>query len=230
MNRKARDVLKANGVVTDDQCQPVLIMARPPQGVEDLDRKYGPDEPAFTPEEMLRMRELELVAWAEHVGHPKPVRAPDLTRSLSLLRSRKRRRPKNFAKPVIPKAIADAEAALGVTIPSALHKVLCISNGGKIENNPLACGEACVVSSAEKLAKSQQEETVYYRDIDAKLSDSMVVVMQTEIGDSIWLDTARKKPSGDCPVILMRHESGEELRDWPSVADFLEELLTADED
>jgi hypothetical protein len=230
MNRKARDLLKVNGILTDDLCQPVLILNRPRRGVEDLDRKYGPDEPAFTPEEMIRMREQEADAWAEHVAHPKSVPAPDLTRSFSLLRSRKRLAPKDFAKPVTHKGLTDAEIALGVRIPSAWHRVLRISNGGKIENNPLACGEACLVIPAEKLAKSQQEELGYYRDIGAKLTDSMLVVMQTEIGDSVWLDTARKKPDGDCPVILMSHETGGEQREWPSVADFLEELLTAEGD
>jgi hypothetical protein len=228
MNRKARDVLKANGVVTDDLCQPVLILDRPPRGVEDLDRRYGPGEPAFSAEEMTRMREREAAAWADHVAHPKLVRAPDVARSLSLLRSRKRRAAKNFARPVVPKAAADAESALGVPIPAAWHKVLRISNGGKIENNPLACGEACLIIPAEKLAKSQREEVDYYRDIGAELPISLLVVMQTEIGDSIWLDTARQKSGGDCRVVLMSHETGEEEREWPSVADFLEELLTAE--
>jgi hypothetical protein len=52
--------------------------------------------------------------------------------------------------------------------------------------------------------------------------------MQTELGDSIWLDTRRQKPDGDCRVLLMSHETGEEERDWLSIADFLEELLTAE--
>ena len=54
----------------------------------------------------------------------------------------------------------------------------------------------------------------------------MMFIMHTEIGDSIWLDTAKQKPNDDCRVVLMSHETGEEERDWPTVAEFLEELLT----
>jgi hypothetical protein len=62
------------------------------------------------------------------------------------------------------------------------------------------------------------------------MPDSLVVVMRTEIGDSVWLDTCATKPDGDCRVVLMSHETGEEEREWSSVADFLEDLLTAEEE
>jgi hypothetical protein len=227
MNRRARDLLKANRVVTDDYCSPVLILDRAPKGVEDLDRRYGPAEPMFSSEQLARMREFEAKAWAAHIAHPKPPRAPDLARSLALLRSRKRREPKSFARPVTPKAIAESSALLGTTIPPAWQNVLRVSNGGRIENSALAAGEASLIIPAEKLAKARKSETDYYRDMYTELADSLVVVMETEIGDSVWLDTARLKPDGDCRVVLMSHETGED-REWLNIADFLEELLTAE--
>jgi hypothetical protein len=54
--------------------------------------------------------------------------------------------------------------------------------------------------------------------------------MATEIGDSIWLDPARPKPGGDCRVAMMSHETGGEEREWSNIAEFLEELLTAEVD
>jgi hypothetical protein len=56
----------------------------------------------------------------------------------------------------------------------------------------------------------------------------LLLVISTEIGDSNWLDTARPRPGGDGRVVLMSHETGEEQREWPSIAEFLEELLTAE--
>ncbi|HEV3263751.1 MAG TPA: SMI1/KNR4 family protein [Gemmataceae bacterium] len=230
MNRKARAVLKANGLVSDEELRPVLIVERPPPGVENLDRRYGPPPPTFSPEQMARIRELEAEAWAEHVAHPRPPRAPDLTRSLALLRSRKRRAPKGFARPATPKAIAEAAKALGTMIPAAWRKVLRVSNGGRIENCALAAGQAALLIPAEKLAKSRQTEADYYGNIEVKLPDSLLLAMATEIGDSIWLDPARPKPGGDCRVVLMSHETGGERREWSSIAEFLEELLTAEVD
>jgi hypothetical protein len=54
--------------------------------------------------------------------------------------------------------------------------------------------------------------------------------MTTEFGDSVWLDTNRRSGKGDCRVILLSHENGEEERAWPSVAEFLEVLLTPEKD
>jgi hypothetical protein len=224
MNRKARDLLTAIGVVHDQDLVPALIVDRPPEGAEDLDRRYGTPEPAYWPEQWARFREFEAHAWAEHVAHPKPPPAPDLARSLSLLRSRKRRTPKNFTKPVSPKALAQAADDLRGQIPPPWQKLLRISNGGRIDNSPLADDQAILILPAEKLIQSRRDEVNYYQNIGAEIVDSMLLVIETEIGDSIWLDTSRLAPTGDCRVVLMSHETGEE-REWSGIAEFLEELL-----
>jgi len=226
MNRKARDLLRTNGVVRDDQCEPVLIVNRVPKGIENLDRRFGQAEPAFTPEQMAKLRELEAKAWAEYIANPKPPRAPDLKRSLSLLRARKKQTPKDFEKPASAKAIEEAAQALGREIPAAWQQVLRICNGGRIDKSPLACGNACIIMPLKDLPQWQRCESKYYRGGGAELPDSMVFIMTTELGDSIWLDTAKETANGDCRVVLMSHETWAEERDWPSVAEFLEELLT----
>ena len=40
----------------------------------------------------------------------------------------------------------------------------------------------------------------------------------------------RESAGGDCRVVLLSHETGEEEREWGSVAEFLEEVLTAPEE
>jgi hypothetical protein len=229
MNRRARDLLKAQGLVEEEHLKPFLIEERAPKGVENLDRRYGLPEPAFSPDQFARIRELEAQAWAEHVVHPKPPRAPDLGRSLALLRLTKRRAPKSFAKPATQKAIDQAAQALGLEIPVAWQKVLRITDGGRLERSPLAEGHACLITPIQKLARECRAERAYYGDIGAELPDSMLAVMTTEFGDSVWLDTARPHGNGDCRVVLMSHETGE-AREWPTVAEFLEEVLTAQED
>ncbi len=226
LNRKARDILRANRVITDKECIPVMIVDHVPKGVENLDKKYGPAEPAFTPEQVKQLRELEAKAWAEHLAHPKPPRAPDLKRSLSLLRARKRQTPKDFAKPASAKAIEEIAKALGREIPAAWQQVLRITNGGRIDKSPLACGNACIITPLKDLPQWQRSESKYYRGGGAELPDSMMFIMTTELGDSIWLDSAKPMLGGDCRVVMMSHETWSEERDWPTVAEFLEELLT----
>src|SRR5262249_41057237 len=118
-NRKARDILVENGVLKEREYEPVLILDRAPRGIEDLDRRYGKPVPAFTPEQMARLREHEAVVWAEHLSNPKPPRAPDLARSLSLLRARKKANTKDFDRPASPKALAQAARDLGIDLPEA---------------------------------------------------------------------------------------------------------------
>jgi hypothetical protein len=226
MNRKARDLLKANRLVSDKECKPVLIVDRPPKEVENLDKRYGPAEPLFSSEKLARLRELEAKAWGEHIAHPKPPRAPDLKRSLTLVRARKRQTPKDFAKPASAKAIEEVAKNLGRQIPDAWQQVLRITNGGRFDKSPLAEGHACIIMPVKDLPQWQRSESKYYRGGGAELPDSMKFVMTTELGDSIWLDTAQLKPGGDCRVVMMSHETFDEERDWSTVAEFLEELLT----
>jgi hypothetical protein len=224
-SRRARDVLLENRLITEEMCTAVKIFDRVPPGVENLDRLYGKAAPLFSAEELARLRAQEATFWAEHVRRPKPARKPDLKRSLSLLRSAKRTKPKNFSRPAAPKAIAEASRALGIKLPVSWTSVLRISNGARIENSPLAAEEACLIVPVEKLAKTQREEVEYYREINSPLPKGFVLAVQTEIGDSIWLDTRRVRRDGDCRVVLMSHETGEQEREWPTVAEFLEELL-----
>jgi hypothetical protein len=225
-NRKALDLLISRRLVGEAECVGVRVLDRAPEGVEDLDGRYGRPAPLLSVEEFARLRAEETSLWAEYQRDPKPPRAASLARSLSLLRAAKRRMPERYAGPSTPRSIAAAERTLSVEIPAAWQKVLRVTNGGKIEDSPLASGEACVIIPAENLSKSQREELSYYRDIRAELPDTLLVALQTEIGDSIWLDRAQQKPDGDCRVVLISHETGEEEREWSGVAAFLEELLS----
>jgi hypothetical protein len=230
MNRKARDILKANRLLTDDELVPALILNRAPRGVQDLDRHYGPPALPIAPEQLVSIRRLEAAAWAKHVAHPKPLRAPDLAHALSLLRACKRRAPQSFARPAAQKVIDGVARALGTEIPMGWQKVLRISNGGRLDRCPLAGGHACLITPVERLAQDRQTEIRYYREIGTDLPKALLLVMMTEFGDSVWLDTSRPRRNGDCGVVMMSHETGEADREWPSIAEFLEEALASEED
>jgi hypothetical protein len=227
VSRRARDLLVAKGIVNDDEFVAVRVFDRAPPGVENLDRLYGKPEPLFSPDEFVRIREQEARFWTEHIRHAKPPRVPSLARSLSLLRAAKRRSSKRFPRPAAAKAIAQAERALGLEIPAAWQKVLRTSNGGKIAKSPLAAEQACLMVAVDRLPQAQREEVEYYREINAPLPKGWLLIVQTQTADSIWLDLRQKGPNGDCPVVLMSHETGEAEREWTSVAEFLEELVTA---
>jgi hypothetical protein len=198
--------------------------------VENLDRRYGPVEPTFSAQQMTRLRGLEREAWAQHLANPKPPRAPDLDRSLKLLRSAKRRAPKDFGEPASQKEIDETARRLGLGIPPAWQKVLRLSNGGRIENCPLTDGCEGRITPTDKLAKEWREELEFYSQMRSDLPKTLLSVMRTDFGDSIWLDTSRAGKAGDCPVVFMSHETGGQQREWPTIAEFLEEALTPQEE
>ena len=146
INRKTRDLLVANRLLTEEECIGVCVLDKPYKGAELLDRKYGVPQPLFSPEQLKLLRAKEKEAWEEYRRNPKPVRAPSLKRALTLLRARKRYRPKDFGRPASKKGIADAASALGREIPIAWQKVFRISNGGTIRNCEIASGYACTIS------------------------------------------------------------------------------------
>lgn len=45
-------------------------------------------------------------------------------------------------------------------------------------------------------------------------------------GDGLILDLSQQTSEGDCPVVVISHEGGEEAERWPSVGSFLQWLFT----
>jgi hypothetical protein len=226
ISRRTKYILISNHLVTEAECRGVVVLDEPYQGAEILDREERTPVPCISREKLDEWHARAEEARVEFLRSPKPVRAPSLARALTLLRARKRRQPSDFAPPAKAKDFQKACDSLGRPIPEAWQLVLRVCNGGKIEACELACGEACTITALAKLPDERRREADYYREFGAQLQDRFLPVMRTEIGDSIWLDTARPQPQGDCRVVLMSHETQDEDREWPSVAEFLDELLT----
>jgi hypothetical protein len=228
-NRKTKDILIRNHLVTEGECCGIVVLDKPYDGAEVLDREHIRPKPLFSPEAFAELHARTEKARVDSLRDPKPIRAPSLSRALALLRARKSHQPAVLSAPAKAKSLQAASESLGRSIPEAWQKVLRVCNGGKIENCELASGFACKIIPIEKLLDERRLEADYYRQIGAAVQDSFLLVMQTELGDSIWLDLGRPEPEGDCHVVLMSHETGE-AREWHSVAEFLEELLTPEED
>ncbi len=228
VNRRTRDLLLAQRLLGPEECMGALVLDAPYEGAEELDRLYGPPDRLFSDADLARHRDYEAAGWAEFQANPKPVRVPDLKRSLALLRAAKRREPAAFARPAGAKAISEAERALGQPIPPAWQEVLRASNAGRIESCELADGEGCELVAVEALARARDSWRRVMQSMDFDAPTELLPVIETEIGDVVCLDTAALAPDGDCPVALVSHETGEREREWASVAEFLEELLAGE--
>jgi hypothetical protein len=87
----------------------------------------------------------------------------------------------------------------------------------------------CAIPSAEQLPEFQKDQLTAARCIDPNFSDRWLHIAQSPFSDYICLDTTRQTQEGDCPVLLISHETGEVEREWNNIASFLDDLLATDD-
>jgi hypothetical protein len=229
VNRQTRDLLIANKVSRAEDWAGIQVLDKPYKDAAVLDRLYpDPPGPLFTDEEIGWIRAEEAKAWAAFVQKPKPAPVASLSRSLELLKARKRMEPAKWASAASSKAIERASKALPRPLPTAWQKVLRTANGGVLDDCELANGAACAIPSTEELPKFHEEQLAAARCLDPQFPDHFLHVVQSQIGDFICLDTSTQTKDGDCPVLLVSHETGEVEREWDNVATFLDELLASE--
>ena len=139
--------------------------------------------------------------------------------SLKLLREAKKVRPENFKSGTRAEHIQAAGAKLPFPIPPAWQEVLRISNGLSLGS------DGYDFRAAEELPDFHQQEQGAVVS-GTSLPQSLLHIGSVPNGDFISLDVSTLDLTGDCNILLISHETLTPEREWGSVADFLEEMLT----
>jgi hypothetical protein len=79
------------------------------------------------------------------------------------------------------------------------------------------------------LPSFQSEQFEAAQCIDPEFPSGYLHVVHSAIGDYICLDLSSAKSNGDARVLLVSYETDETDREWGTIAEFLEELLTSAE-
>jgi hypothetical protein len=226
VNRRARELLIEAKLVPAQGFQPLCVLDEAPQGATVLDRRGDPGPgPLVSAEWLARLREEESAGLKAFHAKPKPPRPTSLANSLKVLKAVKRADPKSFAKGASAKQLDQLAAALAPGLPDAWRKVLALSNGFSLEQAAATDGAAVRFSAAKALPGEQDDHAPFLKELYGAEAKRMLYIGDTYHGDLFVLRTDALDKSGDCPAVLVNHESGGDLVTWPSVAAMLDDLL-----
>ena len=100
-------------------------------------------------------------------------------------------------------------------------KVLSETNGAAING---VFGDM-IIQSAEHLHGCHEAYTEQGLEHSPDFPRHLLHFANTGMGDFLSLDTSKVTADGDCPVVLMSHETYEPERTWPSIPEFLAEVF-----
>jgi len=135
----------------------------------------------------------------------------------------------NFGRGVAEEIIADAERHLGLAFPPSYRWWLARYGAGYIGGCELQ-GLFPELIAAREPDLPLVGDVVYLADLHAKRSGHqrhLLEILSYEGDEIYFLDTSRRGPDGECPVVC-RYARGEKLQDAaPDFAAFLERELAA---
>ena len=231
-NRGVKDFIIIKSLARPEQFIPILVVDAPPSGCANLDAskavipacplQHGAFE-TRTDLDLMKWREWSADEYKKHFANPKPKRKAKLGASLALLKDAKARRGDLFGTPVTKAMLQLAEQRLGITIPDGWRKVLRIANGFQAPTSVPGCDH---LLPAEALPSYQEREMGIAKGSNPDFPNHYLFVSHSLTGDSCVLDLSAPGDEGECPVLCISHETQQPERTWPSIAAFLEEVLT----
>jgi hypothetical protein len=233
VSRRVMEALVDAKLVGRKEFQPLEIVDDPPAGVKVLDEPgdTGPG-PLFSDSEWrkrIEAHEKALRAQAATTATtPKRKAAPRANEVLNLLRTTRERTDDGFKKPATPTAIAQAEQKLGAPLPEFWRQVLLVSDGFELPGSDALSGAAVSFDSTRELRSPLQKQMrALYTEISGKKSAGLIYLGNTIYGDLLMLCAGATDRRPDAPVMLVSHETGQEMSNWPSAAALLHDLLSS---
>jgi hypothetical protein len=223
LSRRAKDELVRRGLLREKQVECVILVERPAgPDTEYLDQQGACPLPVYAGPELDHLRTDEERLRRVFAARERPVRKPDLKRSLSLLRQVKKNRPADFATPVRKASLEKLRSALPLPLPKSWVKVLSVSNGGVfgIDDND------CEIIPLEELPRFHQELYAMGKEAFEDYPEHYLNVGTTAGGDYFALELEGDGEHADCPVVLFSHETCHIEQRWENIPAFLEDVLS----
>jgi hypothetical protein len=233
-NASIRGKLLAARMATPADFEPIEVLDAPPPGVRVLDTKDGAvPPPAFDGEEWAKVKKAEAKHRAKFEANPKPplpTKAPDIKKLLPGLKRRLKAEGSPIAKGAKRADIAAVEKGLGMAIPARWAELLTAVDGFIIDNCYTLDGTAELrVAPTSRLVEEHLGNLDMIGSRDSGLPETHLGVASSDIGDCVFLDTAKLTPEGDCPVLFVNHETLETEAIWPAIGIFLSDALEKSE-
>ncbi len=221
VNRKAKEILLNNRLITDKQCEPVIIYENVPYKHKLIDSKSYPG-PVWSEEEMIILRKKEKTLIEKFKSKDLLIRKPSLNNSIKLLRQSKKERPGDFKKGMPIKKLESANLKLSYKLPGDWLSILLITNGGYLNiNNDTDC-EVVPIAQIDEFNK----ELVQIRCEDSDDFINEYTYFAKDIcGNSYAFNKKPNVELQNCGISLISHEDFTIQMNWESIEDFIESII-----
>jgi hypothetical protein len=221
-NRRTRDLLLERRLVSAAECRGILVLDALPPGATQLDRPDAPPPPGIAPQLLERRRREERDAWEAFVRKPRKRREATLRSALQMLRRARKEGPGRFGKRATREKLEACDASLQHPLPAGWQQVLKVADGFEVHGDD----ETCSIVGSGALPEFDEGSRRHVAALALEEPRGRVFAGHWDTGDLVCLDLGTATEAGECAVARLDHETLDEARRWPSIAAFLEELLT----
>lgn len=221
-SQKARNILLSELPIDDSIFIGVMIYDVVPVGMHDYDAGAPRLEPICTPERLTMLRQKEKLFLEEYLKQEKPIRKPDIKRSLQLLRSRKKYRRADFNKGLSKEKAKSIINAIPYKLPELWQEVLILTNGFVLRTDDTDFE----FKPIEELLQYHEDMELQRKQADDDYADDLMYFGKTFCGDSLAFEKDINEETADSIIVLISHEDFTIQRKWEGVAEFLEDVLT----
>jgi len=216
ISKKAKDALIANKLISDYQITPVMVMDKPPAGVEILDGKAPLPIPYFSCicDNYQILKDKTDREYTKFLSLKKPEKKVTFKKALKYLLEAKRLRPEDFNK-----ALTKSELnRVNITLPENWIEVLKKSNGCNLNYD-------CTLVPLIEIEGFSKERQEYSEEIWEDYPKNLLHIAHGTDGD--WYSLELNDESAvDCKVKRISHETCQPIREWHSISMFIFDMLT----
>ncbi len=218
ISKKAKNILLEQKVITNAQLEPIRLFDSLPANAIALDN-FMPNPAPNYGYEQLTVQELHSILdleWNKFTLNPKPQKIITDKMALDLLIRAKRERPDDFHKALAVKSLHEFKLPL----PESWLDVLLKSNGGYLNDE-------CELLPLNQIADFTSEKQSYLLEVNEDYQQNLLHVASCVNGDWFALDISERS-TATCPVLRISHEECQAIDKWPTIADFIYEMLSVE--
>ena len=213
-NRKVKEILLKNQLITAEDIQPLIILDELPSGPTLLDGNDVLPDPYYSKDELATLS-LEIEKkWKKFNSKEKIARVVSIKDATKLLRQSKANFPDNFCKG-LPKTKISEE---NINLPGYWWEILKISNGGILRFE-------CTILALEKLEKFNQQQINRAQSLYDEYPYELIYVGVSPEDDLFALEK-NSVTSDDSKVYRISHEGLSVEYAWDNIPIFLHDILT----
>lgn len=217
LSQRATEILLHHQVISRTHLRPIVMVDAPLPGTSVLDGQGSMPPPMYSydRQDFETIREISNPEWAAFSKKPKPLKQITIKQALKYLAEAKRIRPKNFRKGISQHTLESLSGQL--ELPADWIEVLKKTNGAYLNDE-------CSLVEGERLYSFHLQKQSAMLEAEEEVMNHFIHVAEAPDGD--WFSLiVPGSDSSEARVVRTSHETCDVERVWPTIAEFLDEML-----